>query len=189
IEGRPEKKFLVLNKVDLTRKDKLLTTATTLNERVKFDETFFVSASTGDGVPELKATLAKLMPEGPWHFPEDEVSDAPERMLAAEITREQLYQQLHEELPYDSAVRPESYTVRKDGSIEIHQQIVVARETQRAIVLGKGGARIKAIGEAARKELCEVLGVKVHLFLHVKQSENWAEDKEIFEEMGLDWVR
>ncbi|HEX5644732.1 MAG TPA: KH domain-containing protein, partial [Erythrobacter sp.] len=109
--------------------------------------------------------------------------------LAAEVTREQLYRQLHEELPYDSAVRPESYQHRPDGSVEIHQQIVVGRESQRPIVLGKGGARIKAIGEAARKELSEMLGVKVHLFLHVKVNENWAEDREIFEEIGLDWVR
>jgi GTP-binding protein Era len=117
------------------------------------------------------------------------LTESDQRLLATEITREQLYQQLHEELPYDSAVRPEKYEVRPDGSIEIHQQIVVARETQRAIVLGKGGARIKAIGAAARAELSEVLGVPVHLYLHVKQLENWAEDKEIFEEMGLDWVR
>ncbi|WP_293700760.1 MULTISPECIES: GTPase Era [unclassified Sphingopyxis] len=188
IEGRPEKKFLVLNKVDLTRKDKLLTTATTLNERVKFDETFFVSASTGDGVPELKATLAKLMPEGPWHFPEDEVSDAPERMLAAEITREQLYRQLHEELPYQSTVETEKFTTRKDGSAEIHQQILVARDNQRAIILGHKGERIKEIGSKARAELAELLGRPVHLFLHVKVKANWDEDRSVYRDMGLDWV-
>ena len=189
LANRPERKILVLNKVDRAKKEPMLALAQDLSGKVDFAEIYFVSALNGDGVPELKDALAGMMPEAEWMYPEDQVSDASERLLAAEITREQLYQQLHEELPYDSAVRPESYTVRKDGSIEIHQQIVVARETQRAIVLGKGGARIKAIGEAARKELCEVLGVKVHLFLHVKQSENWAEDKEIFEEMGLDWVR
>jgi GTP-binding protein Era len=188
IEGRPEKKFLVLNKVDLTRKDKLLTTATTLNERVKFDETFFVSASTGDGVPELKATLAKLMPEGPWHFPEDEVSDAPERMLAAEITREQLFRQLHEELPYQSTVETEKFTMRKDGSAEIHQQILVARDNQRAIILGHKGERIKEIGSKARAELAELLGRPVHLFLHVKVKANWDEDRGVYRDMGLDWV-
>ncbi len=188
IEGRPEKKFLVLNKVDLTRKDKLLTTATTLNERVKFDETFFVSASTGDGVPELKATLAKLMPEGPWHFPEDEVSDAPERMLAAEITREQLFRQLHEELPYQSTVETEKFTTRKDGSAEIHQQILVARDNQRAIILGHKGERIKEIGSKARAELAELLGRPVHLFLHVKVKANWDEDRGVYRDMGLDWV-
>jgi len=188
IEGRPEKKFLVLNKVDLTRKDKLLTTATTLNERVKFDETFFVSASTGDGVPELKTTLAKLMPEGPWHFPEDEVSDAPERMLAAEITREQLFRQLHEELPYQSTVETEKFTTRKDGSAEIHQQILVARDNQRAIILGHKGERIKDIGSKARAELAELLGRPVHLFLHVKVKANWDEDRGVYRDMGLDWV-
>ena len=188
IEGRPEKKFLVLNKVDLTRKDKLLTTATTLNERVAFDETFFISASTGDGVPELKATLAALMPEGPWHFPEDEVSDAPERILAAEITREQLYRQLHEELPYQSTVETEKFTTRKDGSAEIHQQILVARDNQRAIILGHKGERIKDIGSKARAELAELLGRPVHLFLHVKVKANWDEDRGVYRDMGLDWV-
>ncbi|OWR01430.1 GTPase Era [Sphingopyxis witflariensis] len=188
VEGRPEKKFLVLNKVDLTRKDKLLTTATTLNERVKFDETFFVSASTGDGIPELKATLAALMPEGHWHFPEDEVSDAPERILAAEITREQLYRQLHEELPYQSTVETEKFTTRPDGSAEIHQQILVARDNQRAIILGHKGERIKEIGSKSRAELAELLGRKVHLFLHVKVKANWDEDRGVYRDMGLDWV-
>ena len=188
IEGRPEKKFLILNKVDLTRKDKLLTTATTLNERVKFDETFFVSASTGDGIPELKTTLAALMPEGHWHFPEDEVSDAPERMLAAEITREQLYRQLHEELPYQSTVETEKFTTRPDGSAEIHQQILVARDNQRAIILGHKGERIKEIGSKSRAELAELLGRKVHLFLHVKVKANWDEDRSVYRDMGLDWV-
>ena len=188
IEGRPEKKFLVLNKVDLTKKDKLLTIATQLNERVAFDETFFISASTGDGVPELKATLAALMPEGHWHFPEDEVSDAPERILAAEITREQLYRQLHEELPYQSTVETEKFTTRKDGSAEIHQQILVARDNQRAIILGHKGERIKDIGSKARAELAELLGRPVHLFLHVKVKANWDEDRGVYRDMGLDWV-
>lgn len=186
---RPERKLLVLNKVDKAKKEPLLALAQELNDQVAFDEVFFVSALTGDGVPELKTYLAARMPEGPWHYPEDQVSDASERLLAAEITREQLYRQLHEELPYDSAVRPEKYEQRKDGSVEVHQQIVVGRESQRPIVLGKGGQRIKAIGEAARTELSEVLGQKVHLFLHVKVDERWADDKEIFEEMGLDWGR
>ena len=189
LAGRPERKILVLNKVDRAKKEPLLALAQELSGKVDFTEIFFVSALTGEGVPELKDNLAKLMPEGEWMYPEDQVSDASERLLAAEITREQLYKQLHEELPYDSAVRPEKYEHRKDGSVEIHQQIVVTRDNQRAIVLGKGGSKIKAIGEAARKELSEVLGVKVHLFLHVKVLENWAEDKEVFEEIGLDWVR
>lgn len=186
---RKERKFLVLNKVDATPKEPLLVMAEELSAQGQFDEVFFVSALTGDGVPELKTRLAALMPEGPWHYPEDQVSDASERLLAAEITREQIYRQLHDELPYDSAVRPESYQYRKDGSVEIHQQIVIARDSQRGIVLGKAGSKLKAIGEASRKELAELLGIKVHLFLHVKVEENWAESREIYEEIGLDWVK
>jgi GTP-binding protein Era len=189
LKDRPERKLLVLNKVDTATKEELLPLAQDLTAKAAFDEVFFISALTGDGVPDLRARLASLMPEGPWHYPEDQVSDASERLLAAEITREQLYRQLHDELPYDAAVRPESYTQRKDGSVEVRQQIVIARASQKPIVLGKRGARIKAIGEAARKELSEILGVKVHLFLHVKVDENWAESREIYEEMGLDWVR
>lgn len=189
LKNRPERKLLALNKVDLIPKEPLLALAQDLAGMVDFSEIFFVSAATGDGVAQLKATLAGLMPQGPWHFPEDQVSDASERLLAAEITREQLYRQLHDELPYDSTVRPESYTQRKDGSVEIHQQIVIARESQKPIVLGKRGARLKAIGEAARLELAEILGQKVHLFLHVKVDERWAESKEIYEEIGLEWVR
>ena len=186
---RPERKILVINKVDATAKEPLLMLAQELRGRVDFAEVFFVSALTGDGVPQMKAHLAAAMPEGAWHYPADQVSDASERLLAAEVTREQLYRQLHEELPYDSAVRPELYRTRPDGSLEIHQQIVVTRPNQRAIVLGKGGARIKAIGEAARTELAELLGQKVHLFLHVKVEENWTESRELYEEIGLDWVR
>jgi len=189
LEKRPERKILVLNKVDKAKKEPLLELAQEMGQRIDFADIFFVSALTGDGVPEMKDALAKLMPDGVWMYPEDQVSDASERLLAAEITREQLYAQLHEELPYDCAVRPEQYKARPDGSLEIHQQIVVARDSQKPIVLGKGGQRIKAIGEAARKELSEILGVKVHLFLHVKHSEGWSDDKEVFEEMGLDWVR
>ncbi|PZQ20783.1 MAG: GTPase Era [Sphingopyxis macrogoltabida] len=188
VANRPEKKYLVLNKVDLTRKDKLLTIATDLNARLAFDETFFIAANSGDGVADLKTHLAALMPEGPWHFPEDEVSDAPERVLAAEITREQLYRQLHEELPYQSTVETELFKTRPDGSTEIHQQIYVARDNQRAIVLGKGGTRIKEIGARARAELTELMGRKVHLFLHVKVKENWDEDRGVYRDMGLDWV-
>jgi len=189
LSARPERKILVLNKVDRAKKEPLLALAQELSSKADFAEVFFISALTGEGVAEMKDVLARMMPEGPWMYPEDQVSDVSERLLAAEITREQLYKQLHEELPYDSAVRPERYLTRPDGSVEIHQQIVVARDNQRAIVLGKGGARIKAIGAAARKELAEVLGAKVHLFLHVKVLENWAEDREVFEEIGLDWVR
>ncbi|MBX9643115.1 MAG: GTPase Era [Novosphingobium sp.] len=189
LKNRPERKILVLNKVDEVAKEPLLVSAQALAGEGQFDEVFFISALTGDGVAELKTRLAALMPESAWHYPEDQVSDASERLLACEITREQLYRQLHDELPYDSTVRPESYTARKDGSVEIHQQIVIARDSQKGIVLGKGGSKLKSIGEAARKELSELLGVKVHLFLHVKVDEKWGDDKEIYEELGLEWVR
>jgi len=189
LQGRLERKILVLNKVDETAKEPMLVAAQALAGDGQFDEVFFISALTGDGVPELKTRLAELMPESAWHYPEDQVSDASERLLACEITREQLYRQLHDELPYDSAVRPESYTQRRDGSVEIHQQIVIARDSQKGIVLGKGGAKLKSIGEAARKELAQLLDCKVHLFLHVKVVEGWSDDKEIYEEIGLEWVK
>ena len=188
LDGRPETKWLILNKVDLVPKEQLLTLAARLGERIPFEEIFMVSATTGDGVPDLKAALASRVPEGPWHFPEDQVSDATDRMLAAEITREQLYLQLHAELPYASAVETEKYEERKDGSVVIHQQILVGRDTQKAIVLGKRGARIKEIGAAARAELQQLLGRKVHLFLHVKVNPNWEEDRGLYREIGLDWV-
>ena len=188
LKGRAEAKVLVLNKVDLTEKEKLLTLAAQLNERVPFEATYMVSATSGDGIPDLDAALAERMPEGPWLFPEDQVSDATDRMLAAEVTREQLYQQLHAELPYASAIETEKYEERRDGSVAIHQQILVARATQRAIVLGKGGARIKQIGAAAREELSKLLGRKVHLFLHVKVKPDWEEDRSLYREIGLDWV-
>jgi GTP-binding protein Era len=188
LQGRREAKILVLNKVDIADKQALLTLAGQLNQRVSFEDTFMVSATTGDGVADLKAALAARMPEGPWHFPEEQVSDATDRMLAAEVTREQLYLQLHAELPYASAVETEKYEERKDGSVAIHQQILVARPTQRAIVLGKGGTRIKEIGAAARAQLGELLGRKVHLFLHVKVKPDWEEDRGLYREIGLDWV-
>jgi GTP-binding protein Era len=188
LQGRREAKILVLNKVDIADKQALLTLAGQLNERVDFEDTFMVSAATGDGIADLKAALAARMPEGPWHFPEEQVSDATDRMLAAEVTREQLYLQLHAELPYASAVETEKYEERKDGSVAIHQQILVARPTQRAIVLGKGGARIKEIGAAAREQLGQLLGRKVHLFLHVKVKPDWEEDRGLYREIGLDWV-
>jgi GTP-binding protein Era len=189
LKDRPERKLLALNKVDLTAKEPLLVLAQELTEAVPFAEVYFISALNADGTVQLKADLARAMPEGPWHFPEDQVSDASERLMACEITREQLYRQLHDELPYDSTVRPEKYIARKDGSIEIHQQVVIARESQKPIVLGKGGAKIKAIGEASRKELEALLGTRVHLFIHVKVDENWADAREIYEEIGLDWVK
>ena len=188
LKDRTEPKILILNKVDLVKKEDLLVLASQFGERGTFEEIYFISASTGDGVADLKAALAARVPEGPWHFPEDQVSDATDRMMAAEITREQLYHQLHAELPYASAIETEKYEERKDGSIAIHQQILVARDTQKAIVLGKGGARIRQIGEAARKELAEAFGRKVHLFLHVKVNPRWEEDRGLYREIGLDWV-
>jgi GTPase len=188
LKGRAETKWLVLNKVDITPKDELLSLTARLTERLKFDEIFMVSATTGDGVADLKSALAARMPEGPWHFPEEQVSNATDRMLAAEVTREQLYLQLHSELPYMSAIETERYEERKDGSVAIHQQILVARPTQKAIVLGKGGARIKQIGATARAELEQLLGRKVHLFLHVKVKPDWEEDRGLYQEIGLDWV-
>ncbi len=188
IAERKEPRFLVLNKVDIADKPRLLRHAEQLNAHVPFDEIFFVSATTGDGVPELKAALAARMPEGPWHFPEDQVSDATDRMLAAEVTREQLYHQLHAELPYSAAVTTEQYKEREDGSVEIHQQILVERDTQRAIVLGKGGQRLKEIGSKSRADLAAIMGVRVHLYLHVKVSPKWQDDKSLYRDIGLDWV-
>ncbi|MGY4398075.1 GTP-binding protein Era [Sphingomonas sp. UYAg733] len=188
IKGRSEPKYLILNKVDLADKAKLLLHAEKLNAQVGFAETFFVSATTGDGLVELKKHLAAAMPEGPWHFPEDQVSDATERSLASEVTREQLYLQLHAELPYASAVETEQYKEREDGSVEIHQQILVERPTQRAIILGKGGSRIKEIGGRARTELAAIMGRPVHLYLHVKVKPGWDEERDVYRDMGLDWV-
>jgi len=188
LKDRREAKLLVLNKVDIAKKDELLTLAAAMNQRVAFEDIFMVSATTGDGIADLKAALAARMPEGPWLFPEDQVSDATDRMLAAEVTREQLYLKLHAELPYASAVETEKYEERRDGSVAIHQQILVGRPTQKAIVLGKGGAMIRQIGEAARTELSQLLGRKVHLFLHVKVKPDWEEDRGLYREIGLDWV-
>ncbi|WP_380877996.1 GTPase Era [Sphingomonas sp. DBB INV C78] len=188
LKDRREPKIVILNKVDVTAKEKLLELAVKLQEALNPEEIFMVSASTGDGIADLKKHLAKRVPEGPWHFPEDQVSDATDRMLAAEVTREQLYLQLHAELPYDSAIETEKYEERKDGSVVIHQQILVARDTQRAIVLGKRGARLKEIGSRAREELAQILDRKVHLFLHVKVKPGWEEDRSLYREIGLDWV-
>jgi GTPase len=186
--GRPERKWLILNKADISKKEKLLQLTTKILEMCPFEQIYYISAQTGDGLIELKTAIANAMPQGEWHFPEDQVSDASERLVAAEVTREQLYLQLHEELPYASAVETEKYLERQDGSLEIHQQILVARPTQRAIILGKGGHQIKAIGEAARLELANIMGVRVHLYLHVKVKANWDEDRSVYRDIGLEWV-
>jgi GTP-binding protein Era len=187
IEGRPEAKILVLNKVDIADKANLLKFATELSARLEPEQVFMVSATSGDGVADVKKHMAAAMPEGPWHYPEDQLSDATDRMVAAELTREQLYLQLHAELPYASAVETEKWEERKDGSAVIHQQILIERDSQKAIVLGKGGSKLKAIGAAAREAIGEHLGRKVHLFLHVKVNPRWSEDKGLYEDIGLDW--
>jgi len=188
VEKRSEPKVLVLNKVDLVAKHKLLDLAQSLSDRLQPEAIFFISATTGDGVADLKVHLAAAMPEGPWHFPEDQLTDATDRMVAAELTREQLYLQLHKELPYASAVETEKWEDRPDGSAAIHQQILIERDSQKGIVVGKGGARLKAIGQAAREAIAEHLGRKVHLYLHVKVNPRWAEDRGLYEDIGLDWA-
>jgi GTP-binding protein Era len=188
VAARPEPKIVVLNKVDVADKEPMLARAAELQAMLDPQAIFFVSALSGDGVAELKRELARRLPEGSWHFPEDQVSDASERMLAAEVTREQLYLQLRAELPYDSAVETEKYEERADGSVAIHQQILVARDTQRAIILGHRGQRLKEIGQKARNELSRITGQKVHLFLHVKVNPRWQEDRGLYQEIGLDWV-
>jgi GTP-binding protein Era len=187
LEGRETPLMLVLNKIDLVKKDKLLGIAAGLHERLEPTELFMISAATGEGVADLKAALAKAMPSGPWHFPEDQLSDATDRMVAAELTREQLYQQLHAELPYASAIETEKWEDRPDGSTVIHQQILIARDSQKAIVIGKGGSRLKEIGAAARAQISEHLGRKVHLFLHVKVNPRWDEDRSLYKDIGLEW--
>jgi GTP-binding protein Era len=182
-------KVLILNKVDLVEKAKLLAMAQAANQAAKFETTFMISATKGDGVADVRQWLAAHVPQGPWHYPEDEVSDAPVRQLASEITREKLYLKLHQELPYQSTVETESWTERKDGSVRIEQTIYVERDSQKKIVLGKGGQSIKAIGEAARRELAEILEKKVHLFLFVKVREGWGDDPERYRQMGLEFPK
>jgi GTPase len=189
LAARREPKIVILNKVDVTAKEEMLVIAQKLQEALAPEDILFVSAATGDGIAQLKSLLAGRVAEGPWHFPEDQVSDATDRMLAAEVTREQLYLQLHAELPYACAVETEKYEERKDGSVAIHQQILVARDSQKAIILGARGARLKEIGSRARTELATLLGAKaVHLFLHVKVKPDWEEDRALYREIGLDWV-
>jgi GTP-binding protein Era len=180
--------FLALNKVDLVNKGELLALSAGLTGRLNPDKVFMISAATGDGVPDLKRALADAVPEGPWLFPEDEVSDATDRMVAAELTREQIVNQLHQELPYATAVETETWEDRPDGSTEIRQQILVERDSQKAIVIGKGGQRLKAIGAAARAEISQHLGRPVHLFLHVKVNPRWDEDRGLYREIGLEWA-
>jgi GTPase len=182
-------KLLVLNKIDLVAKEALLTLAKAANEMAKFEATFMISALTGDGVADLKVWLAQHVPPGPWLYPPDQMSDAPIRQLAAEITREKLFERLHQELPYHSTVETEAWKELRGGDIRIEQTIYVERESQRKIVLGKGGQTIKAIGEAARKDIAGIVEAKVHLFLFVKVREGWGEDPERYRAMGLEFPK
>jgi len=185
---RKQALVLALNKVDLVNKGSLLALATDLAARLNPHHVFMVSAAQGDGVPDLKQALAAAMPEGPWLYPEDEVSDATDRMVAAELTREQIVNQLHQELPYATAVETETWEDRPDGSTVINQQILVGRDSQKAIVIGKSGRRLKAIGAAARAEIAQHLGRPVHLYLHVKVNPKWDEDRSLYREIGLEWT-
>ena len=182
-------KLLLLNKIDLIEKPMLIDLATKANARVAFAATFMFSALTGDGMGDLRHWLAANVPAGPWHFPEDQITDAPLRHLAAEITREKLYLRLHQELPYQSTVETEQWRERKDGSVRIEQTIYVERESQRKIVLGKGGATIKAIGADARREIAAIVEQPVHLFLFVKVRERWGDDPERYAQMGLEFPK
>ena len=182
-------KLLILNKVDVVAKEVLLDLAKAANAAAKFEATFMVSALTGDGVADLKVWLAQRVPPGPWLYPPEQISDAPIRQLAAEITREKLFERLHQELPYHSTVETESWKELRAGDIRIEQTIYVERESQRKIVLGKGGQTIKAIGEAARREIAEIVEAKVHLFLFVKVREGWGEDPERYRAMGLEFPK
>jgi len=188
LSDRQHPLFLVLNKIDLVRKENLLALAADLTARLNPDAVFMISATTGDGVAEVKQSLASAMPEGPWLYPEDEVSDATDRMIAAELTREQIVNRLHQELPYATAIETETWEDRPDGSTEIRQQILVERDSQKAIVIGKGGRRLKEIGASARAEIAEHLGRPVHLFLHVKVNPRWDEDRGLYREIGLEWA-
>ena len=182
-------KILVINKVDLVAKPGLLGLAREANERFRFVATFMVSALSGDGIGEIRHWLAAHVPAGPWHYPEDQISDAPMRALAAEITREKIYLRLHQELPYRSTVETDVWKELRDGSVRIEQTIFVERESQRKIALGKGGQVIKAIGSEARKEIASLIEKPVHLFLFVKVREGWADDPARYREMGLEFPR
>ncbi|MES1152264.1 MAG: GTPase Era [Dongia sp.] len=186
-QGR--KVILVLNKIDIVQREKLLAQAAAFNAEGIFTDIFMISAESGDGVEDLLTALAQRVPEGPHHFPDDQVTDAPMRLLAAEITREHLFRQLHQELPYALTVETDSWEEFDNGSAKVQQTIFVARENQKAIVVGKGGARIKAVREAAQKELEAAMERPVHLFLFVKVRENWADDPERFRAIGLEWER
>jgi len=186
LKERGKTAVLALNKVDRLKRERLLPISQRFAETGAFAEIFMISALTGDGVADVKAALARAMPKGPWLYPEDQLAEIPERLLAAEITREQAFMQLHQELPYSLAIEPVSWTEMKDGSVRIEEAIIVERESQRPIVLGKGGARIKSIGSAARIQLQKALGRKVHLFLEVKVEPGWTENAKRLRALGFE---
>jgi len=183
----PQRKILVLNKIDRVNRELLLALAATANQTVQFDQTFMISAENGSGCDDVMNYLAETLPEGPWYYPEDQISDLPMRQLAAEITREKLFLRLHQELPYSSHVETEKWEERKDGSVRIEQVIYVERDSQKKIVLGKKGETIRAIGQAARQELAAIVEQPVHLFLFVKVRDNWGDDPDRYREMGLEF--
>jgi GTP-binding protein Era len=182
-----KKAILALNKIDGMRRDTLLALAQRLFETGVYSEVFMISAADGQGVDDLKARLAELMPESPWLYPEEQTADLPARLLAAELTREKLFLRVHEELPYAAAVETTAFEERKDGSVRIEQTIYVERESQRPIILGKNGQTLKWIGQKSREELTELLDRTVHLFLHVKVDERWADKREFYGDVGLDF--
>jgi GTP-binding protein Era len=185
--GKP--KVLVLNKIDLVERTLLLALAEKLNAALKFEDTFMISAATGDGLEGLRARLARMMAPGPWLYPEDQITDAPIRALAAEITREKLFERLHDELPYQATVETDSWKQLPDGSVRIEQTIFVSRDSHKKIVIGEGGRTIKAIGTAARKDIAEANDGPVHLFLFVKVRANWLDDPERYRAMGLEFPK
>ena len=187
LEKAGRKSILALNKIDLVKRDKLLELASTLNESGIFTDIFMISAATGDGVEDLAKTLEERLPEGPWLYPEDQLSDMAERHLAAEVTREKLFLQLRQELPYALTVETEEWEDKPDGSVRIAQIIYVQRDSQKSIVLGKGGQMIKSVGASARADLEEMMGCKVHLFLFVKVREKWGDDPDRYRDWGLDF--
>lgn len=181
------KAVLALNKIDAVPRTELLDLAAALNAGDMFERVFMISALNGDGVDDLQRYLAERMPAGPWLYPADQVADLPMRLLASEVTREKLYLRTHQELPYSLTVETEDWQERKDGSVRIEQVIFVERESQRKIILGKGGQTIKAVGQQARAELKDLLGCSVHLFLRVKVRKKWMDERERYTHIGLDF--
>lgn len=189
LKDSSKKAILVLNKIDLVKRDTLLAKTQELNELGEFEETLMISSTKGHGLDVLKDKITENLPEGPWLYPEDHLTDISERMLASEITREKFFLRFHEELPYATTIETERWKDLKDGSVRIEQVIYVERDSQKMIVIGKGGQGLKSIGKAAREELEELLDRKVHLFIFVKVRKGWSDDKERYRNMGLDWVK